>query len=76
MNVIAHLADSTVTAPTVDSSALVDKIKTVLGGVFSIDNLIPVIVGALGITAGFFIFWFAYRFIKGKASGALKKGKL
>lgn len=72
----AILAETTVTAPTVDTSSLVDNVKTLLGSVFTVDNLITIIGGALGITAGLFIFWFGYRFIKRKAEKGLKKGTL
>lgn len=75
-SLMARLAEVTVTAPTVDSQSLVDTIKTTLGSVFTTDNLVPIIVGALGITAGFFLFWFGYRFISRKAQKALKKGSL
>lgn len=43
---------------------------------FTTENLATVLVAALGITAGLAIAWFAYRFIKGKVSGAMKKGRL
>lgn len=43
---------------------------------FTTANLATVIVAALGITAGLAIAWFAYRFIKGKVSGAMRKGRL
>lgn len=43
---------------------------------FTTANLATVIVAALGITAGLAIGWFAYRFIKGKVSGAMRKGRL
>lgn len=77
MGVIAHLAETTVaTAPTVNTSELTSNIKTLLGSVFTVDNLVTIITTALGMTVGFFIFWFAYRFIKGKATKAMLKGKL
>lgn len=43
---------------------------------FTTENLATVLVAALGITAGLAIAWFAYRFIKGKVSGAMRKGRL
>lgn len=43
---------------------------------FTTANLATILVAALGLTAGLAIAWFAYRFIKGKVSGAMKKGKL
>lgn len=70
------LAEVTVTAPTVDAASYTDTIKTMLGSVFTVDNLITVIVAALGMCAGFFIFWFAYRFIKRRVEKAMKKGSL
>lgn len=65
-----------VTAPTVNTSDLTTTIKTMLSSVFTVENLVTIITTALGITVGFFIFWFAYRFIKGKATKAMLKGKL
>lgn len=70
------LAEVTVTAPTVDASSLADTVKSMLSSVFTVDNLVTIIATALGITAGFFIFWFGYRFIKRKAEQGLKKGSL
>lgn len=70
------LAAIEVTAPTVNTSDLTNTVDTMLGSVFTVDNLVTVIVAALGISVGFFIFWFAYRFIKGKATKAMLKGKL
>lgn len=70
------LAAVEVIAPAVDTSELTTTIKTMLSSVFTVDNLVTVITTALGITVGFFIFWFAYRFIKGKATKAMLKGKL
>lgn len=43
---------------------------------FTTANLATILVAALGLTAGLAIAWFAYRFIKGKVSGAMRKGKL
>lgn len=70
------LAEVAVTAPTVDAAGYAETIKTMLGSVFTVDNLVAIIVAALSLTVGFFIFWFAYRFIKRKAEKGLKKGSL
>ena len=70
------LAEVTITAPTVDAQSLTDTIKTLLGSVFTVDNLVTVILAALGLCVGLFFFWFSYRFIKRRVEGALKKGKL
>lgn len=43
---------------------------------FTTTNLATILVAALGLTASLFIAWFAYRFIKAKVAGALKKGKI
>lgn len=43
---------------------------------FSTTNLATILVAALGVCVGLVIAWFAYRFIKGKVSGAMKKGRL
>lgn len=43
---------------------------------FSTANLATVLVAALGVCVGLVIAWFAYRFIKAKVSGAMKKGRL
>ncbi len=72
----SRLAEVTVTAPTVDVSELTDTIKTVLGSLFTVDNLVTILVAALSLTAGLFIFWFAYRYIKSKVTKALTKGRL
>lgn len=76
MNLLSTLAETTVTAPTVDTTSLVDSIKTLLGGVFTVENLVTIIGGALALTVGLVIFWFGFRFIKGKVLAALKKGKM
>ena len=59
----------------IDASAYVDQIKTLLQGVFTMDNLVAIIAGSLALGAGFVIFHFAYRFIKGKVMKAVTKGK-
>lgn len=72
-----YLAEAiTVTAPTVNTSDYTDTIKTMLGSIFTVDNLVTIIVAGLGLCAGLFIFWFAYRFIKRRVEKALKKGSL
>lgn len=71
-----YLAEVTVTAPTVNVSDYTDTIKTMLGSIFTVDNLVTIIVAGLTLTAGLFIFWFAYRFIKRRVEKALKKGSL
>lgn len=43
---------------------------------FTTDNLAVILVAALGLTVGPFICWFAYRFIKRKVAGAMKKGSI
>lgn len=43
---------------------------------FSTTNLATILVAALGVCVGLVIAWFAYRFIKAKVSGAMKKGRL
>lgn len=43
---------------------------------FSTTTLASVLVKGLGLAAGLVIAWFAFRFIKGKVLGALKKGKM
>lgn len=43
---------------------------------FSTGNLQTILFAALGLTAGLGIFWFAYRFIKRKVVGAMKKGTI
>lgn len=45
-------------------------------GDFTLTNLSTVLVAATGLTAGLAIGWFAYRFIRGKVSSAMRKGKL
>lgn len=48
-------------------------VTTALGD-FSVSNVSTVIVAALGIAVPLVLFWFGFRFIYGKAKGALKKG--
>ena len=71
-----NLLEVTITAPTVDASSITETIKTMLGGVFTVDNLVTIVLTALGLCAGLFFFWFAYRFIKRRVEKALKKGSL
>lgn len=40
------------------------------------DNLLIILVAALGVTVVLFLCWFAYRFIKRKVAGAIKSGRL
>lgn len=56
-------------------SSFITSITGALGD-FTTTNLATVLVAALGLTAGLAIAWFAYRFIKGKVSSAMKRGKL
>ena len=53
-------------------------ISTITGALkdFTSDNLAIILVAALGLTVGPAICWFAFRFIKGKVAGAMKKGKI
>lgn len=75
-NIMARLAEVTVTAPTVNVSDYTETVKTMLGSIFTVDNLVTIIVAGLSLCAGLFIFWFAYRFIKRRVEKALKKGSL
>lgn len=56
-------------------SSFISSITGALGD-FTITNLATILVAALGLTAGLAIAWFAYRFIRGKVSSAMRKGKL
>lgn len=60
------------------TNGLSSFISTITGALadFTTDNLAIILVAALGLTVGLAIAWFAYRFIKGKVSGAMKKGKI
>lgn len=63
------------TAPTTDE--VVSQITGALStGGFSVSTLLTILVSVIGVTAVFAIAWFAYRFIKGKVSSAMRKGKL
>ena len=73
-NLYGYLAE--VTGPTVDSSSLSETVKSMLGSIFTVDNLTPIIITGLTLCAGLFIFWFAYRFIKKRATKALKDGSI
>ena len=74
MNFLTRLAE--VSTPTVDASSYADTVKQMLSGIFTVDNLQAIIITSLGLCAGLFIFWFAYRFIKRKVEKALKKGSI
>lgn len=56
-------------------STFITSITGALGD-FTTQTLSTILVAALGITAGLAIAWFAYRFIRGKVSSAMRKGKL
>lgn len=60
------------------TNGLSSFISTITGALadFTTDNLAIILVAALGLTVGLAIAWFAYRFIKGKVAGAMKKGKI
>ena len=70
------LAETTVTMPSVDASTLANTVKEMLSGIFTLENLKVIIITALSLCAGFFIFWFAYRFIKRRVEKAMKKGSI
>lgn len=61
-----------------EATELSTFITTVTGalGDFTTTNLATILVAALGLTAALAIAWFAYRFIKRKVSGAMKKGSI
>lgn len=60
---------------TTELSGFISSITTALGD-FTTDNLATILVAALGLTATLAIAWFAYRFIKRKVAGAMKKGSI
>lgn len=60
---------------TIDVSTFTSAITGALQD-FSTGNLQTILFAALGVTAGLAIFWFAYRFIKRKVVGAMKKGTI
>ena len=68
-------ADETGGGVSSDLSSFITSIKGALSD-FTTTNLATILVAALSITCGLAIAWFAFRFIKGKVAGALKKGKL
>lgn len=49
---------------------------TGLFGDFTIGNLVTILGVAIGIAVPFFLFWFAYRMIKGRVTKGMKKGSL
>lgn len=61
-----------------ESNGVSSFITTITGALadFTTDNLATILVAALGLTVGLAIAWFAYRFIKGKVAGAMKKGTI
>lgn len=58
-----------------DLSTFIQSIKGALSD-FTTTNLATILVAALSLTVGLAIAWFAYRFIKAKVAGALKRGKI
>lgn len=58
-----------------DLSGFIDSIKGALSD-FTTENLATILVAALSLCVGLFIAWFAYRFIKAKVAGALKRGRM
>lgn len=60
------------------AAALTTFMESISGALsdFSTTTLASVLVKGLGLAAGLVIAWFAFRFIKGKVLGALKKGKM
>lgn len=58
-----------------DLSSFISQITGALSD-FTTGNLGTILVAALGLTATLAIAWFAYRFIKAKVAGAMKKGKI
>lgn len=71
---MGYLAE--VVMPTVEASSYAETVKSMLEGIFTVSNLQTIIITALGLCAGFFLFWFAYRFIKRKVEKAMKKGSI
>lgn len=58
-----------------DLGTFIQSIKGALSD-FTTTNLATILVAALSLTVGLAIAWFAYRFIKAKVAGALKRGKI
>lgn len=58
-----------------DLGTFIDSIKGALSD-FTTTNLATILVAALSLTVGLAIAWFAYRFVKGKVAGAMKRGKI
>ena len=64
------------TAPDIDVSAFTSTITQAFGKYFTTDNLAIILIAALGAGVGLAVFWFDYRFIKRKVTGALTKGTI
>lgn len=61
------------------SSAITDAISTVLTQFtnnLTLANIGTLIATALGFALPFVLFWFGYRFLTRKATGAFKKGRM
>lgn len=58
-----------------DLSTFITSITGALSD-FTTANLSTILVAALGITAILAVAWFAYRWLVGKVSTALKKGRV
>lgn len=56
-------------------SAFLSSLKEGLAD-YNTTNLVTILVAGLGIAAAPAICWFGYRFVKGKATKALFKGRL
>ncbi len=72
MNLMYRFAEA---AASTDLTSFLESVK---GGLtdFSVTNLGVVIVAGLAIAVAPVLAWFGYRFVKGRASAAFKKGKL
>lgn len=66
---------STASNVTADVTAALETVKTGMAD-YSVSNLAMIWAAGLAFAAGPAIAWFGYRFVKGKATKALFKGKI
>ncbi len=71
---LMRLTGEAVTAE--DPNTWIDTILAPIEQYLTISNLLIFIGAALGFGVVFFLFWWGYRFIVRKATGAIKKGKI
>lgn len=73
---VLGLVGASAADPTTSVDSMINEVKSTLQSQFSVENLIKIIIAALGVTVVFGLLWFAYRWIVRKVTKALKSGKI